>query len=156
MLRVKNQIKMIRQTRIIIEKEIAEKSSRARSEFLSRMSHEMRTPMNAVMGLSVLAKNAAEPARNAMLDKINGESGRLLDLIDEVLCMSDIEDGKFKLTVSEFNFPAIIQSASDKANPEIERKKYFLQPLWIRRYRTRLSVTGKGLRRYLIICCRKR
>ena len=126
-LRVENQIKIINQTRLIIEKETAEKSSRARSEFLSRMSHEMRTPMNAIMGMTALAKNTAEnEKRNDMLDKINSASGQLLQLMDDVLDMSDIEDNKLRLSCSEFSFAVVIRDILNKVSPEIKKKQQSL------------------------------
>ena len=126
-LRVLNQIKIINQTRLIIAKETAEKSSRQRSEFMSRMSHEMRTPMNAIMGMTTLAKSAAETEkRDDMLDKINDASGHLLKLIDDVLDMSDIEDNKLRLSVSEFSFAVMIREILNKANPDIKAKQQSL------------------------------
>ncbi|MCL2158267.1 MAG: response regulator [Oscillospiraceae bacterium] len=126
-LRVRNQIKIINQTRLIIEKETAEKSSRSRSEFLSRMSHEMRTPMNAIMGMTALAKNTTEAKkRDDMLDKINTASGHLLKLIDDVLDMSDIEDNKLRLLPSEFSFAVLIRDILNKTNPDIKKKQQSL------------------------------
>ena len=126
-LRVQNQIKIINQTRLIIEKETAEKSSRTRSEFLSRMSHEMRTPMNAIMGMTALAKNAASnEKRDDMLDKINNASGQLLQLIDDVLDMSDIEDNKLRLSCSEFSFAGLMRDILNKVSPDIRKKQQSL------------------------------
>ena len=126
-LRVQNQIKIINQTRIIIEKETAEKSSRARSEFLSRMSHEMRTPMNAIMGMTALAKNTVNTEkRDDMLNKINTASSQLLDLIDNVLDMSDIEDNRLRLSYAEFSFAVMIRDILNKANPDIKKKQQAL------------------------------
>jgi len=126
-LRVQNQINQINLTRLIIEKETAEKSSKARSEFLSRMSHEMRTPMNAIMGMTVLAKNTSEnEKRDDMLDKISSASGHLLKLIDDVLDMSDIEDNKLRLSFSEYSFAVMIRDILNKANPDVKRKQQSL------------------------------
>ena len=122
-MRVRNQIKIIEQTRLIIEKEAAEKSSRARSEFLSRMSHEMRTPMNAIMGMTALAKNTDDAdARKEMLGKISDASESLLGLIDNVLDMSDIEDGKLRVIDSEFHFKEMINSVLDGTGPALGNK----------------------------------
>jgi len=122
-LRVLNQINQINLTRLIVEKETAEKTSRQRSEFLSRMSHEMRTPMNAIMGMTTLAKNTKNGEKlDNMLDEINNASGRLLKLIDDVLDMSDIEDGKLSLNCSEFSFAAMIRDILNKANPDVKKK----------------------------------
>ncbi|MCL2815971.1 MAG: response regulator [Oscillospiraceae bacterium] len=126
-LRVLNQINQINLTRLIIEKETAEKTSRQKSEFLSRMSHEMRTPMNAIMGMTALAKSAGNTEkRDDMLDKINSASGQLLKLIDDVLDMSDIEDNKLRLSCSEFSFAVMIRDILNKADPDIRKKQQSL------------------------------
>ena len=112
---------------LIIDKETAEKSSRARSEFLSRISHEIRTPMNTIMGMTALARNATEAdKRDVMLAQISEASGRLLKLIDQVLDMSDIEDKTFRLENSEFSFPVMIQEIISKAIPELDEKQLTL------------------------------
>jgi len=126
-LRVQSQIKIINQTRLIIENEIAIKSSRARSEFLSRMSHEMRTPMNAIMGMASLAKNAVETDKlDEMLGKITDASGHLMKLIDDILDMSDIEDNTLCLSCSEFSFAVMISGILNKAGMDIQAKQQSL------------------------------
>ena len=126
-LRVQNQIKIINQTKLIIEKETAEKSSRSRSEFLSRMSHEMRTPINAIMGMSSLAQNTTEKEKlDDLLDKIDTASSQLLGLIDNVLDMSDIEDNKLRLSFEAFNFAAMLQEILKKAGPDLKAKRQSL------------------------------
>jgi len=110
-----------------VGKELAEKSSRTRSEFLSRMSHEMRTPMNAIMGMTSLAKNVVEiEKRNEMLDKINDSSCHLLSLIDDILEMSDIEEDKLHLELSEFSFAAMIRAALKRINADLTKKSQTL------------------------------
>ena len=126
-LRVQNQIKIINQTRMIIEKETAARILHARSEFLSRMSHEMRTPLNAIMGMTLLAKNASGgDKRDDMLDEINRASGQLLKLIDDVLEMSDIEDNKLRLVCSGFRFADMMDKILGRAAPGIEQKSQTL------------------------------
>ena len=126
-LRVQNQIKIINQTQLIIAKEIAEKSSRAKGEFLSRMSHEMRTPMNAIMGMTALLKDIVETEKcGDMIEIINNASADLLKIIDDILDMYDIEDKKLRLSISEFSFPDLIHEILDKINPGITVKKQSL------------------------------
>ena len=116
LLRIKNQLKIINQMRLIIKKEIAEKSSRAKSEFLSRMNHELRTPMNAIIGMTTLAKNTDDPAKkNAFLEKSAAASHDLLRLVEDVLDISDLNDGSFKLGSSEFRFHAVMRGELRKA-----------------------------------------
>ena len=110
-LRVQNQIKIINQMRLIIEKELAEKSSRVKSEFLSRMSHEMRTPMNAVIGMINLTLNSDDPQkRKYCLTKASIASHGLMRLIDDMLDITDINDNKLNFVNSEFDFVAMLQN----------------------------------------------
>ena len=127
-LRVQNQIRLVNQTRLIIEKETAEKSNRARSEFLSRMSHEMRTPMNAITGMTALAKGTDDAAkRDEMLEKISDASDRLMNLIDDVLDMYDLEEGKLRLSDAEFSFADMMKGALRDAGPGAEAKGQSLE-----------------------------
>ena len=115
-LRIRNQLKIINQMRLIIEKEIAEKSSRAKSEFLSRMSHELRTPMNAVLSMTRLARNTGdEEKKNEFLDKSAAAANELLRLVEDVLDISDLSDGNFKLGNSEFCFGDTLRNILKKA-----------------------------------------
>ena len=114
-LRVRNQLKIINQMRLIIETEIAEKSSRAKSEFLSRMNHELRTPMNAIIGMTNLARNTDDDEKkNDYLDKSAAASRDLLRLVEEVLDISDLNDGRFTLANSEFSFNGMMRSVTQK------------------------------------------
>lgn len=87
----------------------AEQASLAKTEFLSRMSHEMRTPMNAIMGLISLVQQQikSEPAVQENLQKIQSSAQYLLSIINDVLDMSRIESGKMtlqkeKIDITEF------------------------------------------------------
>lgn len=77
----------------------AEAASDAKSDFFSRMSHDIRTPINGVVGMTEIARrHLEEPQRIAdCLDKINGASHHLLSLINDVLDMSRIESGKTEI-----------------------------------------------------------
>ncbi len=92
--------------------EIAEEMGRAKSDFLSRMSHEIRTPMNAIIGLTTVASLSGEatPAIRASLDKINGSAQFLLSLVNDILDMSKIENGKMQISVG----PLSLTSLADK------------------------------------------
>ena len=80
-------------------------ASSAKSDFLSRMSHDIRTPMNAIIGMTELARmNEGDPARvDDCLAKITLSSNHLLSLINEVLDLSMIESGRLELAVGEVN-----------------------------------------------------
>ena len=96
----------------------------AKTNFLSAMSHDIRTPMNAIMGMSVIAQaNLNSPDRlNDCLNKINTSSRHLLSLINEVLDMSKIESGKIDLNLEQVNLPAMLDNVMDICSPLVEEK----------------------------------
>jgi signal transduction histidine kinase len=101
---------------LVTVKENAEQLSLVKNEFLSRMSHEMRTPMNTIIGMTMLAQNTDDPEnRNDCLEKVGCASRDLLRLIDNVLDLSDIEEGKFSLVKTEFAFAAMLKRVFIKA-----------------------------------------
>ena len=78
--------------KLLRAKEIAEQGSRMKGEFLSRMSHEMRTPMNAIIGMTTIGKKADDINRkDYCLGKIEEASNHLLGVINDVLDISKIE-----------------------------------------------------------------
>ena len=85
--------------------EAAERASRAKTEFLSNMSHDIRTPMNAIVGMTAIAGANIENQDRVVdcLSKITQSSRHLLSLINEVLDMARIESGKISLVEEEFN-----------------------------------------------------
>ena len=85
--------------------EAAERASKAKTEFLSNMSHDIRTPMNAIVGMTAIAGANIENQDRVIdcLGKITQSSRHLLSLINEVLDMSRIESGKIALVEEEFN-----------------------------------------------------
>ncbi|MDR2604313.1 MAG: response regulator [Desulfovibrio sp.] len=87
----------------------AEEANRVKSNFLSRMSHEMRTPMNAIIGMTGIAKASTAPAKkDECLNRIEGAADHLLSVINDILDMSKIETGKFELFHEEFSLPEAI------------------------------------------------
>ncbi len=87
----------------------AEQSNLAKSEFLSRMSHEMRTPMNAIIGMAGIARMSGTTERyEYCLDRIENASNHLLGVINDILDMSKIEANKFELSCSEFDLEKML------------------------------------------------
>ena len=85
----------------------AERASKAKTDFLSNMSHDIRTPMNAIIGITTLMKNELhEPEKLAEhLGKLESSSQLLLGIINDILDMSRIESGKTTLNIEKMNLP---------------------------------------------------
>jgi signal transduction histidine kinase/ActR/RegA family two-component response regulator len=107
-----------------------ESASRAKSIFLSNMSHEMRTPMNAIIGMTAIARGAAgEERRIYALDKVEEASSHLLGIINDVLDMSKIEANKFDLSNVEFELRELLQKTVSfvRFNMEAKRHKFTMK-----------------------------
>lgn len=91
---------------------LAQKANDAKKDFLSRMSHEIRTPMNAIIGMATIAAANIQDQRRVedCLTKIGFSSKHLLSLINDVLDMSKIEEGKLTISREPFEFRQLIQS----------------------------------------------
>ena len=85
----------------------AERASKAKTDFLANMSHDIRTPMNAIIGITTLMKNELhEPEKLAEhLDKLESSGQLLLGIINDILDMSRIESGKTTLSIEKMNLP---------------------------------------------------
>jgi len=102
---------------------IAEKANQAKSDFLSRMSHEMRTPMNAIIGMTKIAEKTDDVSRlKHCLSTINTSSVHLLGIINDVLDMSKIEAGKFELEKLPMNIEKMLTKVSNIIIDNIEKK----------------------------------
>ena len=108
--------------------EMAEKANRAKSDFLSQMSHDIRTPMNAIIGMTdIAAMHIGEPDKmRDCLKKISLSSQHLLGLINDVLDMSKIESGKIALNMEAMSLPAVLENVVAIMQPVVkERKQHF-------------------------------
>lgn len=99
---------------------IAEEASRAKSDFLSTMSHDIRTPMNAIIGLTTLAQARIDDKEivEGYLEKISIASKHLLSLINDVLDMSKIERSKLNLNYMRINMNELIDQLVDIMEPQ--------------------------------------
>jgi CheY-like chemotaxis protein len=101
-----------------------EQSRAAKTNFLARMSHEMRTPLNAIIGMTTIAQTSHEPEKIAYcLSKISEASLHLLGLINDILDMSQIEAGEFVLVNEEFCLEKMIRSAVSMTQFGINEKR---------------------------------
>ncbi len=92
--------------------EVANRASKAKTEFLSRMSHDIRTPMNAIIGMTAIAGTHLDDRERVAdcLNKITVSSKHLLSLINEVLDMSKIESGKVDLSEENFVLSELVDN----------------------------------------------
>ncbi len=97
----------------------AQIASNSKTTFLSNMSHDIRTPMNAVLGFTtLLAKDAEDPVKvREYTKKITASGQHLLSLINDVLDVSKIESGKVVLTVEEFTLNDLVSSVDTIIRP---------------------------------------
>ncbi len=105
--------------------DIAKAANSAKSNFLSNMSHDIRTPMNAIIGFStLLARNAEKPdVVREYVKKITYSGQHLLGLINDVLDMSKIESGKTSLNIEEFSFPDFLEVLYSMVLPQTKAKR---------------------------------
>lgn len=89
--------------------DVARRANEAKSEFLSRMSHDIRTPMNVIMGFTNIALQHADDSdkMKECLEKIRVSGSNLQELIDDVLDISRIESGKFKIVSQPVKLPEL-------------------------------------------------
>lgn len=101
----------------------AEQAAQAKTEFLSRMSHDIRTPMNAIIGLTHLAGNEDDLGKiKDYLGKIDSSSKFLLGLINDILDMSKIENGEMTLNMAPFTLDEFQNSIRTVIKPLIDEK----------------------------------
>ena len=103
----------------------AQLASNSKTTFLSNMSHDIRTPMNAVLGFTaLLARDAENPVKvREYTKKITASGQHLLSLINDILDVSKIESGKVVLTIDEFTLNNLVSSVDAIIRPMAEERK---------------------------------
>ena len=106
----------------------AKAANEAKSEFLSNMSHDMRTPMNAIIGFATLLdRDADQPDKVREYGrKISASGQHLLSFINNVLDMSKIESGNHTLNITEFSLRELVEELDVLIQPQIQEKKQTL------------------------------
>ena len=106
-------------------REEAEHANKAKSEFLSNMSHDIRTPMNAIVGMTAIAKSHIDNREQVeeCLKKIDLAGRQLLGLINDVLDMSKIESGKMNINPEPMALNEAMQGICDIIRPQLKDKK---------------------------------
>ena len=102
----------------------AEEASKAKTYFLSNMSHDIRTPLNAIIGYTTLAggDEVAPEEMNGYIGKIDKASHQLLNIVDDVLEMSRIESGKMELEPISVNLEDCMREAGDLVRNQLASK----------------------------------
>lgn len=114
----------------------AKAANQAKSDFLSRMSHDIRTPMNAIVGMSTIGQLKLDDRRSIQdcFCKIDASSRYLLSLINDILDMSRIETGKMELAHEYFDFMELMDEVDQIIYPQAEARRieyviYHREPL---------------------------
>ncbi len=116
----------VKQVQLLAEsRKEAEQANLAKSEFLSSMSHDIRTPMNAIIGMTEIAmRNTQDVVRmQDCLKKIKLSSKHLLGLINDVLDMSKIESGKMVLNEYPMSLKDLMDDVVNMMQPQLKEKK---------------------------------
>lgn len=124
---IEQQIQAERESKEALQKafEAAKHANEAKSEFISKMSHDIRTPMNAIVGMTAIAKANIDDRERVLdcLDKVKVANEHLLSLVNEVLDMSRIESGKMSLSEGEFDLCELLESVICILKPRAQQKQ---------------------------------
>ncbi len=103
----------------------AQNANQAKTTFLSNMSHDIRTPMNAIIGFATIAASHIDRTDQVRdcLQKILSSSNHLLGLINDILDMSRIESGKLQIHNQECNIPELIHNLVNIIQPQVKSKQ---------------------------------
>ncbi len=115
--------------RLLLRLQEAEEANASKEAFLSNMSHDIRTPMNAIIGMTVLAKKHIDE-KNRVIDaltKIETASGHLLNLVNDVLEMSHINSGRLQIHEAVFSIGNLLHDLLVMTRPLVEAKKHTLE-----------------------------
>jgi PAS domain S-box-containing protein len=127
---------------------VADKANRAKSDFLSSMSHELRSPLNAILGFAQLMESGSPlptPTQKGSIDQILHAGWYLLELINEILDLALIESGKLSLSMEATSLPEVLLECQAMIEPQAQKRDLrmsfpqFDGPCFIQADRTRLK-----------------
>ena len=129
--RLKEQLNALQQENRALRRSLSEaaEANTAKEVFLSNMSHDIRTPMNAIIGMTALAQKYIDEKPRVIdaLNKIEVAGGHLLSLINEVLDMSRINSGRMVLADELFSLGDLLHDTLTIVRPQAEQKKHELR-----------------------------
>ena len=127
----------------------AEKANLAKSDFLSSMSHELRSPLNAILGFAQLldlsSTQPPTPSQKASIDQILQAGWYLLELINEILDLALIESGKLSLSLEPISLPEVLHDCQAMIDPQAQKSGIHMSfpdldsPYFVRADRTRIK-----------------
>ncbi|WP_438030733.1 ATP-binding protein [Sorangium sp. So ce233] len=129
-------------------REAADAANQAKTTFLASMSHELRSPLNSILGYSQLLQRAADlaPAHRAGVDVVRRSGEHLLTLIDDVLDLARIEAGRMDLSPSDVHLPSLVQAVASLSQLRAAQKGLAFEvahadgaPAWVRADEKRLT-----------------
>jgi PAS domain S-box-containing protein len=143
-----NSVRKQVEAELINAKAAAEKANLAKSDFLSSMSHELRSPLNAILGFAQLMESGSPlptPAQKASIDQILQAGWYLLELINEILDLALIESGKLSLSLEPMSLPEVLLDCQAMIEPQAQKSgirmsfPQFDSPYFIKADRTRVK-----------------
>lgn len=130
----------------------AEAANQSKSRFLATMSHEFRTPLNAILGFAQLLQMDVSlgPNQQGKISLIRDSGDHLLDLISDLLDMASIEAGKVRLQPSAVDLRALLEVACDSVRMRAEQKRLRFEVALDAELPSRVLVDGQRLRQVLL------
>jgi PAS domain S-box-containing protein len=129
-------------------RQVADKANLAKSDFLSSMSHELRSPLNAILGFAQLMESGTPPptlTQKASIDQILQAGWYLLELINEILDLALIESGKLSLSLEPISLPEVLLDCQAMIEPQAQKSgihisfPQFAGPCFVNADRTRVK-----------------
>ena len=108
---------------LTLAKDSAEKASRAKSEFLSSMSHELKTPLNAIIGFSNVIKESNDIDNiHSDIDEVINSSNKLLDMVDSILNVNQLDNNNLEVINTKYDLSTIVLNINDNLEYRIKEK----------------------------------
>ena len=119
--RLQNEVRALKSAASALDK--AEAASEAKSRFLATVSHEVRTPLNGILGMTgLLASTSLTAEQSSYLEAIRASGASLSSLINEILDFSKIEAGRLELQLAPFDLPALVEGVVELLAPRAQGK----------------------------------